>query len=123
MVKELADQLPRLVVEPVDVPLGNVEQLTIPFRKVRYDRDRHEKVPTDIADLVLDMPLLVAGLGIAEAHREFVLAFEPPGLDHVGFTEVGLGLIGSTDEFEKSRHHSAVFLEPLFDLGFPGNQL
>jgi len=74
---ELLDRQALLVVGPVKILFRLPQKLPVPALKAPNLRHRHEEVPPHVAHLVLDMPLLVARIRVAEAHREAVVAFEP----------------------------------------------
>lgn len=62
---------------PVKILFRLPQKLPVPALQVRNLRDRNEEVPPNIANLVLDVPLLVARLRIAEAHRKTIVTLEP----------------------------------------------
>jgi DNA replication protein DnaC len=74
---ELADREALLIVGPMEVLFHPGKQSPIPDLEVLHLGDRNKEIPSDIADFVFDMALLMTRGGVTETDRESVVAFKP----------------------------------------------
>ena len=75
--EQLRDRAPFFVVRPFKITFRTIQEFAVPLLDALDFREGNDKIPTDIADFVFDVSLLVARRRVAEADREAIVAFEP----------------------------------------------